>query len=236
MIRRYFNYFYTPVYDITTAKLVSYEKLQNNCIEKLEIRSGDHVLCVGTGTGNEIVRIYKYNPEVDIIAVDYSPKALERAVSKVTAMGNKIKTQIMDVHKLDFESESYDKVLCIHVTDFLVDHRRAMDEILRVLKTGGRFVITYPSSSEGICWGLNLYKLTARQRIKKGTNRLLTILDMISQIIMSLIYVPLLFRKNRKCYKLFELRDFLNHYTTIDFHIDEDTDYRDFIVYGTKNR
>lgn len=51
----------------------------------------------------------------------------------------------MDLISTSLQSESFDAVLCIHVLEEIIDDRRAMEEIYRILKPGGWAVISVPS-------------------------------------------------------------------------------------------
>ncbi len=97
LLRAYFNYAYNPVYDFTTARLNRYRKLQERCVGKLELRDKDRVLCVGLGTGNEILHILEMNRNVSIVGVDYSHTALRKAYRKALALGKKIEALVMEV-------------------------------------------------------------------------------------------------------------------------------------------
>ncbi len=133
----YFDFIYNPIYDFTTAQLSIYQKLQRACIDKLRFEDSDKVLCVGVGTGNEILRILEKNSRVSITGVDTSRRALARAYKKALKRGKNIEVIEMDAHKLNFADESFNEVLCVHVMGFLDDDRRATEEIFRVLKSGG---------------------------------------------------------------------------------------------------
>jgi ubiquinone/menaquinone biosynthesis C-methylase UbiE len=49
-----------------------------------------------------------------------------------------------DITHLSFDDESFDVIICIHVMEHIVDHRTAMNELLRVLAKGGFAVIDVP--------------------------------------------------------------------------------------------
>ena len=123
LIRVYFNFVYNPVYDFTTARLNRYRRLQRTCVGKLEFRDNDAVLCVGLGTGNEIFYILQMNRNVNIVGVDYSNTALQKAYKKASGLGKEIEVLTMDARRLEFAAESFDKVLCLHVMDFVEDNR-----------------------------------------------------------------------------------------------------------------
>ncbi len=52
---------------------------------------------------------------------------------------------IMDVTAMTIRSSSFDAALCVHVLEEIVDDRRAMGELYRVLKPGGWALITVPT-------------------------------------------------------------------------------------------
>ena len=132
----YFNSVYNPVYDFTTGQLHRYYKLQKTCIDKFKFKDNDSVLCVGVGTGNEVLHILQANRNVSVIGVDYSETALHRAYAKALQLGKEIKVLNMDARYLEFSPGTFDKVLCIHVMDFLQDSRQVTNEIFRVLREG----------------------------------------------------------------------------------------------------
>ena len=89
-MQKYFDYLYNPVYDITTARLNQYRKLQAKCIEKLELFSNDKVLCVGLGTGNELTAMLRKSRNLNIAGVDYSKTAIRKAHEKAKKLGVRI--------------------------------------------------------------------------------------------------------------------------------------------------
>ena len=137
----------------------------------------------------------------------------------------------MDVRNLKFEPESFDKVLCIHVMDFVNDKRQATGEILRVLKNGGQFVITYPSNREGPGLGRNLLKDSMSNDPSK--HKIMRILKLIARVAVITVYIPLLFRKQTP-YSKSQLKSMLTGLTIRNFQVEEDFLYQDFIVFGTK--
>jgi len=232
-MQTYFNIAYNQVYDFTTARLNRYQELLDRCISKLEFRDNDKVLCVGIGTGNEVVHILEMNRNVNIVGVDYSNTALQKAHRKALRLGKEIDVLTMDARCLQFGARSFDKVLCLHVMDFIQENREVTCEILRVLKKGGQFVITYPSNKEGPRLGFNLLKDSVSYSIKTS-NRFRSFLTIAVQIVAGTVYLPLLFRSKRRPYSRHELQTMITELRTEDFQIEEDTMYQDFIVYGRK--
>jgi len=189
---------------------------------------------MGLGTGNEIFHILEINRNVSIVGVDYSHTALQKAYKKALAWGKEIEVLTMDARCLEFTTGSFDKVLCIHVMDFVEENKRATGEILRVLKDGGQFVITYPSEKEGMTLGINILKDIIRRNADAGRHRAIAISKSLLQMLVGTVYLPLFLRPNKRSYSRHELQTMIIELTTGDFQIEEYPVYQDFIVSGRK--
>lgn len=192
LMKVYFDLVYNRVYDLTTARLSRYRQLQATCISKLDLGENSRLLCVGLGTGNEILQVLAVNPSVDIVGVDYSDTALRKAYKKALSRGKTIECLVMDARHLEFTAESFDRVVCIHVTDFVVEDGKVTDEIIRVLKEGGQFVITYPSGRENMGLAVNLLK-DGFLRTSPGKHPARAVSEFLGQVILGMVYLPLLF-------------------------------------------
>ena len=233
LMQAYFDYVYNPVYDFTIGQLNRYRKLQERCVGKLELKDNDRVLCVGLGTGNEIFHILEINRNVDIVGVDYSHTALQKAYKKALALGKEIELLLMDARHLQFPGGNFDRVVCLHVMDFILDNERVTSEIVRVLKQAGQFVITYPSEKEGAKLLANILKDWFHHNIS-SRNYIIGLLTFLVQMLMGILYLPLVFRRKRS-YSHRELRAMFAELTSGDFEIEEYPAYQDFIVYGSKS-
>jgi ubiquinone/menaquinone biosynthesis C-methylase UbiE len=230
----YFDYVYNPVYDFIATYPIRYQKLHQICIDKLELNDGDIVLCVGVGTGNEINYLFRTNKNINIVGVDLSRNALKRAHRKAAESGREIVLQRMDATCLDFPPESFDRVACIHLMDFVRDNKNITKEILRVLKCGGRFVITYPSYKEGLRLGLSLVRDNIRTSTNYGKSRIFAILKSLIRVPVGIVYLPLMIRPGKKSYTRSELEVITASLGVNEYNIEEDMVYNDFIVSGKK--
>lgn len=233
LVQLYFNQVYNPIYDLTTGRLNRYRVLQQLCVGRLGFKDNDTTLCVGVGTGNEVTHILRRNSTIDIVGIDYSPTALRRARRKGLALGRRIETSVMDARHLDFPSASFDQVLCIHVMDFVTEKDLVTSELLRVLKNGGQFAITYPSRSEGVALALDLLKDGIRDKASSGKSRLRAFAESLAELLAGILYVPLLLRQRRPCSRK-ELETLFSELTTGPYRIEEHAAYRDFIISGQK--
>lgn len=236
IMQAYFDFVYNRVYDFTTGRLHRYRKLQSRCVSRLELEDGDNILCVGVGTGNEVLHILQIDRNVKIVGVDYSKTALQKAYRKALARGKEIEVLIMDVRRLEFAAGSFDKVLCLHVMDFIDDNKEGTKEVLRVLKHGGQFVITYPSGKEDTNLLLNLFKDTVAHNIDSGKHRCRAFFESIAQLMTSIVYLPLYLRPNKRIYSRSELEALIAGLAGGHYQIEEDAMYHDFIVYGRKEK
>lgn len=50
---------------------------------------------------------------------------------------------VMDAHKLEFESETFDLVLCLQVLEHDSDWKQTIKEAYRILEKGGTFILTF---------------------------------------------------------------------------------------------
>ncbi len=99
------------------------------------------VLEVGVGTG---LSLQHYRSDLQVTGIDFSAKMLNKAQRKVQLrdLGHAVTLKQMDARKLDFPDESFDTVAAMHVLSVVPEPERVMSEIARVLKPGGRVVIT----------------------------------------------------------------------------------------------
>jgi len=234
LLQAYFNIAYNPVYDFITARFHRYRELQHRCITKLDFKDNDKVLCVGIGTGNEISHVMEMNGKVNIVGIDYSKAALRRAYNKALRLGKEIEALIMDARNLEFAAGSFDKIICLHVMDFIEDSGKVTNEIFRVLKDGGQFVMTYPSGREDPGLGGGLIRDNIRCAISGGKHPARAFIESIGPMLASIVYLPLLLRQKQRVYCRNELEDMIAQSTVADIRIEEDPVYRDFIVYGRK--
>ncbi|MDA8218412.1 MAG: class I SAM-dependent methyltransferase [Dehalococcoidales bacterium] len=235
LIQKYFDIVYNPTYDATVGQFQAYRTLQERCIAACDFANGDRVLCVGAGTGNEIAYILARNPNVTIFAVDTSEKALTIARDKAANLGYVIHTLKMDARRLAFAEGAFDKVVSIHLMDFVPEAERATGEILRVLRVGGQFVVTYPFDREGAGLGASIVKdgILANlhaHRFKAALSQLGALLGV------SAVFTPLFLRPQRRVYVKEQVTDMYLTGGAGAIMVQSDSVYVDLIVSGKKER
>jgi ubiquinone/menaquinone biosynthesis C-methylase UbiE len=111
-----------------------------------DIKPGEMALDAGCGTGNYTLELARRG--IRVTGVDSSASMLKWARqkafdygSKVKGEGLKVEFEVADALKLPFPDSSFDLVLSIGLLCFLNDPEKALIEMHRVLKPGGRIVI-----------------------------------------------------------------------------------------------
>ena len=99
------------------------------------------MLEVGVGTG---LSLEHYKSELKVTGIDYSGEMLIKARAKVDRLGleHVVGLRQMDARVLDFPDQFFDTVAAMHVLSVVPEPEQVMSEIARVLKPGGRVVIT----------------------------------------------------------------------------------------------
>lgn len=230
----YFDIAYNRVYDFTTARTIAYDNLQKTCVNKLSIKDSDLLLCAGLGTGNEIAKIFSLNANVKICGVDFSKRALNKAYAKALKLGKEIEVLEADVRHLKFQTGTFDHVLCIHLMDFVKEPQQITQELLRTLRAGGKFVVTFPSNSEGVKLGLSILKEEIDHNRSLGKSFLRSSVELTARFIIGLVYIPILFRRGKKYYSHSELDQIIQELNPASYKIEEFPIYGDFIVSGSK--
>jgi len=104
--------------------------------ETVDVCAGWKVLDVAAGNGNAALAAARRGCEV--VATDYVEALLERARRRAEADGVPLTTQIADAENLPFEDGTFDAVLSTVGVMFTPDPRRAAQELIRVVRPGGR--------------------------------------------------------------------------------------------------
>lgn len=107
--------------------------------------AGDRLLDVGCGDGAYSVRMAPNFTHVDAIDIQADRLALFRERTAGTALADQITIREMSADKLSFPAGTFDLVTAIEVLEHVTELDRALAEICRVLKPGGRFAFTTPN-------------------------------------------------------------------------------------------
>lgn len=99
------------------------------------------VLDAGCGEGHLLERLHRLNPCNHYYGVDVTPVALEKAHQRCPTATLKH----ANLSATEFPSEFFDGVICTEVLEHIYEYEAVIRELRRVLKPGGRLILTFPN-------------------------------------------------------------------------------------------
>ena len=144
---------YMQGYDFLT-QVDGYRRNMQDVLSRCHARLGAKVLDAGSGTGNLSLLLKEQGAQV--VSCDFSRTALEKhrlkdpeAILVEASLGD----------RLPFEDNSFDSVCCASVLFALsqAGSQQAVREFQRVLRPGGRLVVTVPSAAASLSRLVELY-------------------------------------------------------------------------------
>jgi len=146
MIRAHFNQ-RAAIWDETASEKDT-TKLKRMA-RRLNIKPGSTVLDVGTGTGVFIPSLLsKIGKNGQIVALDFAEEMLRKAQAK--GFNGNIDYLHADVTNIPLGEEIFDIVICYSSFPHFQNKPRALAEMNRVIKTGGKLFICHTSSQTTI--------------------------------------------------------------------------------------
>jgi len=135
---------WAPIYDKTFGA-VTHAGRRRTC-SYVSGKSGK-VLEVGVGTG---LALPFYSGGVQVTGIDFSGEMLAKARDRVSEddLTNVERLLQMDARKLEFDDNSFDFVVAMHVLSVVPEPERVMAEIARVCKPGGEVIIVNHFASD----------------------------------------------------------------------------------------
>ena len=113
--------------------------------QDVELLRGQNVLEIGCGDGMDSVAL-ALDYDCQVTAIDISEARVKLAQENINEFNfeDRVNVRVGDANAMDFANQQFDGVIANSVMLFL-DHDKACGEISRVLKSGGRFVLTNES-------------------------------------------------------------------------------------------
>lgn len=125
-------------------------KTTERMLEMADITSGQYVLDIAAGAGEQsITTAKKVGVTGYVLATDISSNILSFAKQMAQQAGiNNIETKVMDGENLTLEDETFDAVISRVGLIYFPDQQKALNEMLRVLKPGGKMAAIVYSTPE----------------------------------------------------------------------------------------
>lgn len=129
----------------------SHSKLTDWGLEHARIEENFAILDVGCGGGRTIQKLYALAPEGKVYGVDYAEGsvAASRRKNANGIQAGHVKIKQASVSQLPFADNKFDLATAIETQYYWPDLLNDMQEILRVLKPGGRLLIIAESYKNG---------------------------------------------------------------------------------------
>jgi ubiquinone/menaquinone biosynthesis C-methylase UbiE len=140
-------------------------ELASEALRLVGLEPGERFLDVAAGPGGLSLPAARLGAEV--LATDWSPAMIERFEARVREEGlSKAEGRVMDCHALDLPDDSFDVTGSQFGVMLVPDQPRALREMVRVTKPGGRvLVIAYgsPEKFEALQFFIGALKAVARE-------------------------------------------------------------------------
>ncbi len=126
-------------------KLRRFEKYREEAVIELLPKKGEKLLDIACGDGTLLFKLAKHFQK--LWGVDISPVRIKRARHKTKKTGLKnIYFKIADIDQgLPLKDASFDVVTAVAILEHVFDPYFVVDEIKRILKPGGVFIIEVPN-------------------------------------------------------------------------------------------
>jgi ubiquinone/menaquinone biosynthesis C-methylase UbiE len=150
-------HFLTPFYDRIISLLVPEKYIRNKIAKLVNPLPNQHILDFGCGTGTLCFELQKHNSACFITGIDVDPRMIAIAEKKYADL----KFCKILPGNIPFSSGIFDTVVSSWVFHHLTfqEKQKAFDEIARVLKPGGVFVLVDWTKPEGIFQQIAFYFL-----------------------------------------------------------------------------
>jgi ubiquinone/menaquinone biosynthesis C-methylase UbiE len=112
------------------------------CVDRIDLRADAPVLEIGCGPG--VIATAMARKGVTVWAIDTLEEMVERTKTRAqrTGLGARVFAQVGHISRVPFTDATFDLVVVIGVSEWLVSLTQPLQEIFRVLKPGGHLIIS----------------------------------------------------------------------------------------------
>src|SRR5688572_26501638 len=120
-------------------------------MQELDLHQGDKIVEVGCGDGYYLYILSNLKMGLHLTGVDFDRRALESA--RQNLKGKSVRLVYGDLMTgLPFANSSFDKVIMSEVLEHLPSDIKGLREIRRILKKGGKLILTVPNANYPLLW------------------------------------------------------------------------------------
>src|SRR5690606_32201365 len=123
--------------ETTTTQHAASERLQDILLDFIPEKRG-RILDVACGMGASTRRLLDFYPADDVWAINISEKQIASTAKNAPGCH----AQVMNAVAMTFEDGFFDNVMCIEAAFHFQTRRKFLEEVMRVLKPGGRLVLS----------------------------------------------------------------------------------------------
>jgi phosphatidylethanolamine/phosphatidyl-N-methylethanolamine N-methyltransferase len=129
---------WAPIYDLVFGPI--FRQGRRAAVVAAE-RVGGHILEVGVGTG---LSLTDYSKASRVVGIDISQPMLDKARSRVAVqrLAHVEALAVMDAEQLNFPDAAFDAVVAQYVVTAIPNPEKALDEFVRVVRSGGEIILT----------------------------------------------------------------------------------------------
>jgi cyclopropane fatty-acyl-phospholipid synthase-like methyltransferase len=137
----HFGYWDEPDSEISVSEAV--DRLTDIMTNKLKIEPGSHLLDLGCGVGGPGVRIARVTgARVTGISVSREQVRLANSLAQSAGISKRVVFQQINAMEMSFPAQSFDAVIAIESIIHMPDRGRVLAQVSRLLRPGGRLVLT----------------------------------------------------------------------------------------------
>lgn len=132
--------------------------------ELLKKQNPKSLLDIGSGAGR-IIEYFQEKLDCKVVGIDIDDDAIEKA-KRLNEDNDKLEFHIMDYENIELPEESFDAVIAIDTLHFAEDVEKAIDNIMRVMKPGGKAYIYKLNKKVGEEKQISLHTILEQRNIK----------------------------------------------------------------------
>jgi protein-L-isoaspartate O-methyltransferase len=125
-----------------------HRRLNAEALDALDLRPGQHVLEIGSGTGHALKEVSRRTSGGRVVGIDVSEVMVGLARRRVS--GARVEVQQHDITQHSLEAASLDRILSVHSIYFWRDPETVLAKLAAALRPGGKLVIAFRPDGDDI--------------------------------------------------------------------------------------